>query len=94
MLTDRLLAERLVARRGWSVFGGADDSLGALRWTLALLRRALGLAGALRGGPLKLGLRAGAEVEVLSLASGEPDPALGRGELREGSILASGRTSM
>ena len=72
--------------RGWRglVFGDADDPRGALRWTLAQLRRALGVAGALRGDPLELGLPAGAAVDVLSLVSGEPDPALVRGELLEG----------
>ena len=66
------------------VFGDADDPRGALRWTLAELRRALGVAGALRGDPLELGLPAGAVVDVLSLAAGEADPGLVRGELLEG----------
>ena len=81
-----VLAERPVprARLARLVFGDADDPRGALRWTLAQLRRALGVAGALRGDPLELGLPAGAAVDVLSLASGEPEPALVRGELLEG----------
>ncbi len=81
-----VLAERPVprARLARLVFGDADDPRGALRWTLAQLRRALGVAGALRGDPLELGLPAGAAVDVLSLVSGEPDPALVRGELLEG----------
>ena len=81
-----VLAERPVARArlAWLVFGDADDPRGALRWTLAQLRRALGVAGALRGDPLELGLPAGAAVDVLSLVSGEPEPALVRGELLEG----------
>jgi DNA-binding SARP family transcriptional activator len=80
------LAQRPVARTRLAglVFGDAGDPRGALRWTLAELRRALGVAFALRGDPLELGLPAGAEVDVLSLASGDADPALVRGELLEG----------
>ena len=81
-----VLAERPVprARLARLVFGDAEDPRGALRWTLAQLRRALGVAVALRGDPLELGLPAGAAVDVLSLVSGEPEPALVRGELLEG----------
>ena len=81
-----VLAERPVARTQLAglVFGDAEDPRGALRWTLAELRRALGVAGALRGDPVELGLPAGAAVDVLSLASGEAEPALVRGELLEG----------
>ena len=80
------LAERPVARTQLAglVFGDAEDPRGALRWTLAELRRALGVAGALRGDPVELGLPAGAAVDVLSLASGEAEPALVRGEWLEG----------
>jgi DNA-binding SARP family transcriptional activator len=81
-----VLAERPVARTRLAglVFGDADDPRGALRWTLAELRRALGVAGALRGDPLELGLPAGATVDVLVLARGEGNPALVRGELLAG----------
>jgi DNA-binding SARP family transcriptional activator len=81
-----VLAERPVARTQLArlIFGDADDPLGALRWTLAQLRRALGVAGTLHGDPLELALPAGTAVDVLALASGEPDPALARGELLEG----------
>jgi DNA-binding SARP family transcriptional activator len=87
-----VLAERPVARTRLAalVFGDADDPRGALRWTLAELRRALGLAGALRGDPVEIGLPADAEVDVLSLASGDSDPALVRGELLEGIDLRAG----
>ena len=80
------LAERGVARAQLAglIFGDADDPLGALRWTLAQLRRALGVPDALRGDPLELRLPAGAAVDVLVLASGDPDPVLARGELLEG----------
>ncbi len=86
MLAYLVLAERGVARSRLAglIFGDADDPLGALRWTLAQLRRALGIAETLRGDPLELGLSAGAAVDVLTLASGDPDPALARGELLEG----------
>jgi DNA-binding SARP family transcriptional activator len=81
-----LLAERPVARTRLAglVFGDADDPRGALRWTLAQVRRAVGVAGALRGDPLEPGLPAGAVVDVLALASGDPDPAYVHGELLEG----------
>jgi DNA-binding SARP family transcriptional activator len=86
VLAYLVLAERPVARTRLArlVFGDADDPRGALRWTLAQLRRAVGVAGALRGDPLELGLPAEAVVDVLALASGDPDPALVRGELLEG----------
>jgi DNA-binding SARP family transcriptional activator len=80
------LAERPVgrARLAGLVFGDADDPRGALRWTLAQLRRALGVADALCGDPLELGLPAGVVVDVLALGTGEAHPALVRGELLEG----------
>ena len=86
------LAERPVARSRLAalIFGGAADPLGALRWTLAQLRRALGVADVLRGDPLELGLPAGAAVDALSLAAGDPDPALARGELLEGIEAGAG----
>ena len=86
VLAYLVLAERRVARAWLAglVFGGADDPLGALRWTLAQLRRALGVPDALRADPLELGLPAEAVVDVLALSSGDPDPGLARGELLEG----------
>jgi DNA-binding SARP family transcriptional activator len=80
------LAERRVARSELAglLFGDADDPLGALRWTLTQLRRALGVPDALRGDPLELALPAGSTVDVLALASPEAEPALARGELLEG----------
>lgn len=85
VLAYLLLAERRVARAQLAalIFGDADDPLGALRWTLAQLRRALG-PGTLRGDPLELGLPAGAAVDVILLASSDADPVLARGELLEG----------
>jgi DNA-binding SARP family transcriptional activator len=86
VLAYMVLAERPVprARLARLVFGDADDPRGALRWTLAQLRRALGDSGTLHGDPLELALPAGTMVDVLALVSGEPDPALVRGELLEG----------
>jgi DNA-binding SARP family transcriptional activator len=86
VLAYLVLAERPVARARLAglIFGDAADPLGALRWTLAQLRRAIGVADALRGDPLELRPPAGAAVDVLALTSGDPDPALARGELLEG----------
>ena len=81
-----VLAERPVARARLAglLFSDAEDPLGAVRWTLAELRRALGVPDMLRGDPLELGLPAGAVVDVLAVASGDPDPELVRGALLEG----------
>jgi DNA-binding SARP family transcriptional activator len=86
VLAYMVLAERPVARGHLArlIFGDANDPRGALRWTLAQLRQALGVPGELRGDPLEPVLPAGAAVDVLSLASGELDPGLVRGELLEG----------
>jgi len=86
VLAHLVLAERQVprARLAGLIFGDADDPLGALRWTLAQLRRALDVPDALHGDPLQLGLPADTAVDVLALASGGADPALARGELLEG----------
>jgi DNA-binding SARP family transcriptional activator len=84
VLAYLLLARRPVVRTELAglLFGDADDPRGALRWTLAQLRRALGTADALGGDPVRLGFEAHAD--VLALAAGDPDPALVRGELLEG----------
>jgi DNA-binding SARP family transcriptional activator len=80
-----LLAERPVsrARLAAMLFSDAEDPLGALRWTLAELRRALGLSTVLRGDPLSLILPADAEVDALALGSGDGGADLVRGELLE-----------
>jgi DNA-binding SARP family transcriptional activator len=70
------------------LFGDATDPLGALRWNLAELRRALGPSVALGGDPVTLDLPADAFVDVLALASATwveavRVPGLGR-ELLEG----------
>jgi len=86
VLAHVALAERPVPRAGLAAlaFGDASDPLGALRWTLAQLRRCLGDPSALRGDPLVLRAPERAAVDVLRLARGDPDPALARGELLEG----------
>jgi DNA-binding SARP family transcriptional activator len=92
VLAYLVLAERPVPRGQLSglIFGDAGDPLGALRWTLAQLRRALGEPDTLRGDPLVLGLPPGAKVDVLALLGGDPEPALARGELLEGIDPESG----
>lgn len=75
------------------LFPDADDPLGALRWSLAELRRTLGEPGSLRGDPPALHLPAGTEVDVHLLTSGrrvEPS-SLGSlsGELLEGLSFSS-----
>ena len=71
-----VLAERPVARTRLAglVFGDAEDPRGALRWTLAQLRRALAVPGALHGDPLELELPAGTAVDALCLLYTSPSP--------------------
>jgi DNA-binding SARP family transcriptional activator len=86
------LAELPVTRERLSslLFSDAADPQGALRWTLAELRRALGAADLLRGDPLRLDPPAGTEVDVLSVSAGQADVGLVRGELLEGIELEAG----
>lgn len=80
------LSERPVARARLAelIFGGADDPLGALRWALAQLRRALGTPDALAGDPLVLGLPEGTLLDVGAITGEDADASLARGELLEG----------
>jgi DNA-binding SARP family transcriptional activator len=80
-----LLAERPPSRRRLAelFFADAEDPLGALRWTLAELRRAIGVPSALTGDPVMAALD-GTTVDILEdslLTSG--------GELLEGVELES-----
>jgi len=92
-----LLAQRPVSRRHLAelLFGDADDPLGALRWTLAELRRSLGVPDVLGGDPLMLRLGAGdvADVRLLSVSDEEgydAAPLLDlTGELLEGVAVPS-----
>jgi DNA-binding SARP family transcriptional activator len=79
------LAERPVPRERLAslLFGDADDPLGALRWTLAELRRVLGVPGAFRGDPVGQDLGAGIVLDVEELHLGRGDLGLVRGELLE-----------
>jgi DNA-binding SARP family transcriptional activator len=65
------LAELPVSRERLSslLFSDAADPQGALRWTLAELRRALVAADVLRGDPLRLGSPAGIAVDVLMVSA-------------------------
>ena len=74
------------------LFGEADDPLGALRWSVAELRRCLGDGGAVDGDPLTLTLPPGTEVDVLVLDQPHPPTVLAAfatGELLEGISLRS-----
>ena len=93
LLAYLLLAEQPPSRRHLAelLFGEADDPLGALRWSLAELRRTLGRPGLFAGDPVATGL--GEDVTVdLQDVTGEPaDPGrlldLG-GELLDGLSVA------
>lgn len=96
LLAYLLLAERPPTRRRLAelLFADADDPLGALRWSLAELRRALGDADVITGDPLVLTLGRDTSVDVLVVTeeSADPEPLLGfSGELLEGVELASCR---
>jgi DNA-binding SARP family transcriptional activator len=88
LLAYLLLSERPPPRSRVAslLFSEADDSLGALRWTLADLRRALGAADAATGDPLELRLPAGASVDVTALTAPGDQASFTRpeGELLEG----------
>ncbi|HSS01508.1 MAG TPA: tetratricopeptide repeat protein [Kofleriaceae bacterium] len=70
------------------LFGEADDPLGALRWSLAQLRQALGQSDAVRGDPVALALAADTDVDLRALRSARPHDATEleglTGELLEG----------
>ncbi|MDX6727338.1 MAG: hypothetical protein QOK49_2143, partial [Baekduia sp.] len=84
LLTYLLLSERPPPRTRVAslLFPEAADPLGALRWTLADLRRTLDAPEALQGDPLELRLPAGVAVDVLG--AGVLD-----GELLEGMTFPS-----
>jgi DNA-binding SARP family transcriptional activator len=92
LLAYLVLAEVPVTRERLAslLFDGANDPLGALRWTLAELRRSLGANEVLRGDPVVLGLPAELVVDVLELGRDLADARLVRGELLEGVEIESG----
>ncbi|MDT7592189.1 MAG: hypothetical protein QOH45_1720, partial [Pseudonocardiales bacterium] len=81
LLSYLLLAERPPSRKHLAglLFGDADDPLGALRWTLAELRRALGTAEVLTGDPVTTAFGDDVVVDVRLVASeyGDAAPLLG-----------------
>ncbi|HEY0373321.1 MAG TPA: hypothetical protein VGC94_00895 [Amnibacterium sp.] len=78
LLARIALADRPVARAelAHALFPEADDPLGALRWSLADLRRALGSPDVARGDPLSVD-RAALELDVWDLEDGVLPPAPG-----------------
>jgi DNA-binding SARP family transcriptional activator len=81
-----VLAERPPSRRRLAelFFADAEDPLGALRWTLAELRRAIGVPDLLGGDPVVTTLDVTSRVDVLELAEGSEQVELARGQLLEG----------
>src|SRR5260221_335142 len=67
LLAYLLLSRQPPSRRKLAdlLFNDADDPLGALRWSLAQIRRALRQPGALRGDPVELALEPGIDVDLL-----------------------------
>lgn len=86
VLARLVLAERPVPRRelALELFPDAVDPLGALRWCLAGLRKALDAPSALVGDPIDPDLPAHVIVDVTDLIAGHLDPAAPAGELLEG----------
>ncbi|MCW3002918.1 MAG: hypothetical protein JWQ20_2216 [Conexibacter sp.] len=93
LLAYLLLCERPPPRSRVAslLFSEADDPLGALRWTLAELRRTLGVPDAVAGDPLELRLPPGAAVDVVALIAPGEDVSFTRaeGELLEGMSFPS-----
>lgn len=94
LLAYLLLSERPPPRSRVAglLFGEADDPLGALRWSVAELRRTLGAGCAVQGDPLEVQLPPDAWVDVLVLSGpGSPGAAaeLAAGELLEGMTFPS-----
>ncbi|GIH22097.1 hypothetical protein Aph01nite_04070 [Acrocarpospora phusangensis] len=90
LLTGRPQTRRHLAEL---LFADADDPLGALRWTLAELRRTLGLPGALTGDPVSVSLAGEAVVDVDLITRDDADssPLLqADGDLLERVSLAGG----
>lgn len=76
LLTYLLLAERPPSRKHVAalLFGDADDPLGALRWTLAELRRALEMPDLLSGDPIRTQIADDVVIDVRVIASEFDDP--------------------
>lgn len=93
LLAYVLLADRPPSRQRLAelFFADAEDPLGALRWTLAELRRTLGRTDVFTGDPIAGGVPAEAvDVRALMDELADPAPLLeARGELLEGVYLAA-----
>ena len=94
LLAYIVLAERSPTRRELAegLFGEADDPLGALRWSLAELRRALQLSESFTGDPVVANLPSDVHVDAVDLLAGSIDPKTllaGSGEFLEGVELTS-----
>jgi len=66
------------------LFEEADDPLGALRWSLAELRRRLDAPGSFTGNPVSVDLPANVMVDVVELAAGRLPSDVGDGQLLDG----------
>ena len=66
------------------LFSDADDPMGALRWSLAELRRRLGMPQSFAGNPVSAGLDPDTRVDVLAVAAGEIPESIPHGELLQG----------
>jgi DNA-binding SARP family transcriptional activator len=66
------------------LFGEADDPMGALRWSLAELRRRTGLAVALEGNPVTIRLGDDATADVYDVERGAIPDEIPEGEFLEG----------
>ena len=76
LLAYLLLADRPPGRRHLAelLFADADDPLGALRWTLAQLRRTLGAPELFGGDPVATGLADGMRADVHASPAARPTP--------------------
>lgn len=95
LLAYLLLGRRRPSRRALAelLFAEADDPLGALRWSLAQIRQALGQQDALRGDPLEIALAPQTTADVLTLRASAPHDveslATISGQLLEGMTFAT-----
>lgn len=85
LLARVLLSERPISRRQLAseLFPDTDDPLGALRWCLAALRKAIGSRDALTGDPVVANLPNDTDVDVKNLEAGSL-PASRANDLLEG----------
>jgi DNA-binding SARP family transcriptional activator len=92
LLAYVVLESRCPSRRQLAsmLFGDADDPLGALRWTLAELRRCLGEGISLEGDPVRCTVRPDTVIDVRVLSAGDDPAGLLdlTGELLEGLDIA------